>query len=72
MRLLTVPKLSLQDGTCIAMQAVARPWVLIPPAAPCLLCWPQVCLKCADLGHLTGSTDVHKRWVGLLEEVRGG
>ena len=27
-------------------------------------------LKCADLGHLTGSKDVHMRWVKRLEEVR--
>ena len=28
----------------------------------------QVALKCADLGHLTSSQDVHKQWVGLLQE----
>ena len=25
-------------------------------------------MKCADLGHLAGSHDVHLRWVHLLEE----
>lgn len=25
-------------------------------------------LKCSDVGHLTAPPEVHKRWVGLLEE----
>lgn len=28
----------------------------------------QLALKCADLGHLASSTEVHKEWVGRLEE----
>ncbi|KAJ9514368.1 hypothetical protein QJQ45_012283 [Haematococcus lacustris] len=28
----------------------------------------QMALKCADLGHLAHSRDVHRRWVTLLEE----
>ncbi len=31
----------------------------------------QVALKCADLGHLANSRAVHRKWVLLLEEVRG-
>ena len=29
----------------------------------------QIALKCSDLGHLTSSIEVHKKWVALLEEV---
>ena len=28
----------------------------------------QVALKCADIGHLAATPDVHKRWAFLLEE----
>ena len=28
----------------------------------------QVALKCADIGHLAATPDVHKRWAYLLEE----
>ena len=28
----------------------------------------QVALKCADIGHLAASPEVHKRWALLLEE----
>ena len=28
----------------------------------------QVALKCADIGHLAATPDVHKRWALLLEE----
>ncbi|GAX77189.1 hypothetical protein CEUSTIGMA_g4635.t1 [Chlamydomonas eustigma] len=28
----------------------------------------KVAFKCADLGHLTGIPDVHRKWVSLLEE----
>ncbi len=28
----------------------------------------QIALKCADLGHLTSSKEVHKQWVSRLEE----
>lgn len=30
--------------------------------------YPQVALKCADLGHLAGSLSVHQRWLAGLEE----
>ena len=32
----------------------------------------QMALKSADLGHLTSSLEVHKKWVARLEEVRDG
>ncbi|KAG2431307.1 hypothetical protein HYH02_013438 [Chlamydomonas schloesseri] len=28
----------------------------------------QICLKVADIGHLSGTLPVHKRWLGVLEE----
>ena len=28
----------------------------------------QVALKCADIGHLAATPEVHKRWALLLEE----
>ena len=31
-------------------------------------CRAQFALKCSDLGHLTSSPEVHKRWVAQLEE----
>ena len=33
-----------------------------------MLCCAQFALKCSDLGHLTSSPEVHKRWVAQLEE----
>ena len=35
---------------------------------PTMVSSSQVALKCADLGHLTSSSEVHKRWVSQLEE----
>ena len=45
----------------------------LSPTLPCRSNPCQMCLKCADLGHLaTSPKDVHMRWVQLLEEeVRG-
>ncbi len=28
----------------------------------------QLALKCADLGHLAASRDIHLKWVAALEE----
>lgn len=33
-----------------------------------MLCWLQMALKCADLGHLAAPWAVHQRWVAGLEE----
>ncbi len=35
-----------------------------PPLAACA--WLQIALKVADIGHLAGVLDVHKRWVSVV------
>ena len=42
-----------------------------PPNPHPLMNCPQMCLKCADLGHLASAQQVHMQWVHRLEsEVR--